>query len=200
VDFTADDGVRHASWTISDAAEIGFIEGRLRGCRRCISRTVIIAVPRRRGCISVAGLGRERVFPGHHIPAQTRCGYAVQPGASGHERAVAAQLLRKLTRCSDPGRRPGCAGGRHEVSLYLQGTWRRLRSARERWLRTIRRATRRGAAAEAVLDPVFGIPIPDERAQFLFVGGIRGTQELERLVDEGGCACAFSMFPPEWET
>ena len=28
-----------------------------------------------------------------------------------------------------------------------------------------------------------------------FVGGIRGTQELERLVDSGAAAVAFSMYP-----
>ena len=28
-----------------------------------------------------------------------------------------------------------------------------------------------------------------------FVGGIRGTAELEKLVDSGEYACAFSMFP-----
>jgi uncharacterized protein (DUF1015 family) len=32
-----------------------------------------------------------------------------------------------------------------------------------------------------------------------FVGGIRGTAELERLVNRGEYACAFSMFPTSVE-
>lgn len=48
---------------------------------------------------------------------------------------------------------------------------------------------------DRLLDPILGIKDvrTDERVDF--IGGLRGTKELERLVDEGKAAVAFSMFP-----
>ena len=46
-----------------------------------------------------------------------------------------------------------------------------------------------------VLAPIFGIDDPRTSRRIRFVGGIRGTAELEKLVNSGECACAFSMFP-----
>jgi uncharacterized protein (DUF1015 family) len=46
-----------------------------------------------------------------------------------------------------------------------------------------------------VLSPVFGIDDSRTSKRVNFVGGIRGTAELERLVNSGEYACAFSMFP-----
>ena len=48
---------------------------------------------------------------------------------------------------------------------------------------------------DEVLAPVFGIDDPRTSKRIAFVGGIRGTGELEQLVAAGGFACAFSMFP-----
>jgi uncharacterized protein (DUF1015 family) len=46
-----------------------------------------------------------------------------------------------------------------------------------------------------VLGPVFGIDDPRTSGRVNFVGGIRGTEELEKLVNSGEHACAFSLFP-----
>jgi len=46
-----------------------------------------------------------------------------------------------------------------------------------------------------ILAPVLGIDDPRTNERISFVGGIRGTDELERLVDSGDYAVAFSMFP-----
>ncbi len=50
-----------------------------------------------------------------------------------------------------------------------------------------------------VLEPVFGISDPRTSKRLNFVGGIRGTAELEKLVNSGEYACAFSMFPTSIE-
>ena len=49
--------------------------------------------------------------------------------------------------------------------------------------------------AEFVLEPMLGITDPRTDENVAFVGGIRGTEELERLVDSGQADVAFSMFP-----
>jgi uncharacterized protein (DUF1015 family) len=46
-----------------------------------------------------------------------------------------------------------------------------------------------------VLDPVLGIKNVRTDKRIDFVGGIRGTNELEKLVDEGKAAVAFSLYP-----
>jgi uncharacterized protein (DUF1015 family) len=48
---------------------------------------------------------------------------------------------------------------------------------------------------DRVLEPLLGILDPRTDKRIDFVGGIRGTGELERLVHGGGAAVAFSMFP-----
>jgi uncharacterized protein (DUF1015 family) len=46
-----------------------------------------------------------------------------------------------------------------------------------------------------LLHPVLGIEDPRTDTNIDFIGGIRGTEELEKLVDGGKAAVAFSMFP-----
>ena len=46
-----------------------------------------------------------------------------------------------------------------------------------------------------VLSPILGIDDPRTSRRIDFVGGIRGTAELERRVDSGEAVVAFSMYP-----
>ncbi len=46
-----------------------------------------------------------------------------------------------------------------------------------------------------LLNPVLGIDDPRTNTRIDFIGGIRGTKELEKLVDVGKAAVAFSLYP-----
>lgn len=46
-----------------------------------------------------------------------------------------------------------------------------------------------------LLNPVLGIDDPRTNTRIDFIGGIRGTKELEKLVDSGKAAVAFSLYP-----
>ncbi len=48
---------------------------------------------------------------------------------------------------------------------------------------------------DSILEPLFGITNPRTDEHIGFVGGIRGTAELEKLVDSGKYDLAFSMYP-----
>jgi uncharacterized protein (DUF1015 family) len=48
---------------------------------------------------------------------------------------------------------------------------------------------------DRVLSPILGIGDPRTDKRIDFVGGIRGTAELERRVDSGEMAIAFSLYP-----
>jgi uncharacterized protein (DUF1015 family) len=46
-----------------------------------------------------------------------------------------------------------------------------------------------------LLNPVLGIDDPRTSKKVDFIGGIRGTAELEKLVNSGKAAAAFSLYP-----
>ena len=48
---------------------------------------------------------------------------------------------------------------------------------------------------DRLLDPILGIKDVRTDKRIDFIGGLRGTKELERLVNEGKVAVAFSLFP-----
>jgi uncharacterized protein (DUF1015 family) len=48
---------------------------------------------------------------------------------------------------------------------------------------------------DRLLDPILGIKDVRTDKRVDFIGGLRGTQELERLVNDGKAAVAFSLFP-----
>lgn len=85
--------------------------------------------------------------------------------------------------------RKGLAG------LYLAGRWHTLELP----------AAPAGSSAiagldvsklqEGVLSPLLGIEDPRTDKRIDFVGGIRGTRELERRVDSGEMAVAFALYP-----
>jgi uncharacterized protein (DUF1015 family) len=52
---------------------------------------------------------------------------------------------------------------------------------------------------DEVLAPLLGIDDPRRSERIDFVGGIRGTGELEKLVREGRAAVAFSLYPTSLE-
>ncbi|OGC92834.1 MAG: hypothetical protein A2W25_01240 [candidate division Zixibacteria bacterium RBG_16_53_22] len=53
--------------------------------------------------------------------------------------------------------------------------------------------------ADNLIAPVLGITNPRTDKRIDFVGGIRGTRELVRLVDSGECKAAFSLYPTSIE-
>jgi uncharacterized protein (DUF1015 family) len=81
-------------------------------------------------------------------------------------------------------------------SMYLGGKWYGLQQSPAATLPT-------GTVAmldvsilqDRLLDPILGIKDIRTDKRVDFIGGLRGTKELERLVNEGKAAVAFSMFP-----
>jgi uncharacterized protein (DUF1015 family) len=83
-----------------------------------------------------------------------------------------------------------------EISVYLAGRWYGL-------LIPPGGVATGGAVSsldatllqEKILEPLLGIKDIRTDRRIDFVGGIRGTKELERLVDTGSAAVAFSLYP-----
>jgi uncharacterized protein (DUF1015 family) len=90
---------------------------------------------------------------------------------------------------------PPTPGRRGEIAMYFQGSWQMLRPL-------VPPDPSDGVAAldvsvllDRLLAPILGIVDVRTDKRTDFVGGSRGTGELESLVDSGRAAVAFSLFP-----
>jgi uncharacterized protein (DUF1015 family) len=200
VDFTAADGVRHTSWIVSQRDQLQEIEA------------------------TFASVPSLYIADGHHRSAAAGRVFQTRNGAGGsgsflvvifphdqmrilaYNRALkdlngrsAADLLKALGGIFEI--KPGTAeppARKHELGLRLDGRWHHLTFKPE--LTGSSNPVERldvDLLQRHVLDPLFGIKDPRTSDRISFVGGIRGTVELERLVASGEHACAFSMHPTD---
>ena len=85
---------------------------------------------------------------------------------------------------------------RGEWSMYLEGHWYSLRlSAGASPAQGIVVSLDVSILQDRLLDPILGIKDVRTDKRIEFIGGIRGTKELQRLVHDGQAAVAFSLFP-----
>jgi uncharacterized protein (DUF1015 family) len=198
IDFTTPDGVRHACWALPDAATRANVEA---GFRRVA--VLYIADGHHRTAAagrvfqSRAGAGGSAgflavIFP--HDQVRILPYHRVVRDLNGQTPEGFLERLRGVFELREPGE--ATPGRKHEVGLYLGGRWRTLVFQPE--LTSARDAIASLDVAllqEQVLAPILAIEDPRRSQRIQFVGGIRGTGELERLVDSGEGACAFAMFP-----
>jgi uncharacterized protein (DUF1015 family) len=75
------------------------------------------------------------------------------------------------------------------VEMYVSGEWHTVH------LKTSANGLDVDTLETTILQPLLGIKDVRTDKRIDFVGGIRGTQELERLVNSGAAAVAFSLYP-----
>lgn len=202
IDFTANDGIRHSSWTLSDPGAIQFVESAF-GRIPCLyiadghhRSAAASRVDQARKGAGHSGFFLSVIFP--HDQMQILPYHRVLKDLNGLN---AAQLLKKLDAIftiTEGG--PAQPANLHELGLYLDGKWRALRFKEN--YRNAKEAVDRldvSLLQTHVLTPIFGIDDPRTSKRIHFVGGIRGTPELEKLVNSKEFACAFSMFPTRIE-
>jgi uncharacterized protein (DUF1015 family) len=78
--------------------------------------------------------------------------------------------------------------------MYLDGQWHALSWKPAPDADPISRLDVDGLQ-QRLLAPILGIDDPRTSKRIDFIGGIRGTDELVKLVDGGKAAVAFSMYP-----
>ena len=87
-----------------------------------------------------------------------------------------------------------------EFCMYLDHQWYHLK-ARDSVMASLSLEKSVGEKLDVsilqnfLLNPVLGIDDPRTNNRIDFIGGIRGTKELEKLVDTGKAAVAFSLYP-----
>jgi uncharacterized protein (DUF1015 family) len=195
-DFTADDGVRHTIWRVEQperlVAEFGSID-RLYvadGHHRCKAASRAAAEVAEAGSApGEAGFFPAVLFPmgQMRIMAYNRI-IRELPGGPDEFLAQLGERF-DLTRNADPA--PSEKG---RVSLYLRGAWYGL-VLPEPESDDVVAGLDVGRLSDTLLEPLLGIVDPRRDPNIEFVGGIRGTDELERLVDSGRAQMAISMYP-----
>jgi uncharacterized protein (DUF1015 family) len=201
-DFTASDGVRHTVWRVADPAPWVEAFGRI--------PCAYVADGHHR-CASAWRAGKERRSsnPLHRGDEEYNWFLAVlfpagQLAILPYNRVVRdlggkspAEVLRELGRIgrltSTAQATPARPGS---FCIYLAGSWHLLELDEQ----TIDRRNPIGSLdvsllQDRVLTPILGIGDPRTDKRIDFVGGIRGTDELERRVDAGEMAIAFSLYP-----
>jgi uncharacterized protein (DUF1015 family) len=203
-DFTSDDGIGHTFWTVP-----GSLVGRIASAFREVDRLYIADGHHRSAAASrVRRLRRER-----------------GAGEGGHDQFLAVvfphdqlkildynRVVRDLNGLSPEGlldrirsrfevvrtseKRPSKL---HAFGMYLGRSWYLLTARPGSFPQSPVGVLDVSILQDNLLGPMLGIGDPRKDSRIGFVGGIRGTDELERRVDSGEYAVAFSMFPTSLE-
>jgi uncharacterized protein (DUF1015 family) len=206
-DFDADDGVRHTLWKVDDAeafsesfeqVDLLYIADGHHRCKAASRAADVLRTSTQTGIEPAPGpefeffpavifpLEEMKILPYNRIVKQL----PVTPDA------FLDTLRTKFDIKVDSGEtrptRPGT------VCLYLSGRWHTLELP-EPDNDTIAQELDASRLSEHFLEPELGISDPRRDPNLDFVGGIRGTAELERLVDEQKAELAISMFPTSIE-
>lgn len=205
-DFTTDDGVSHTLWVVRDPAVIA----RLTALFAAIPTLYVADGHHRSAAASRVRDMRKSQNPSHsgrkeynyfltvifpdiemNIMAYNR---AVKDLCGQSPEGFISKLGEKFhiaPLTGDPA-----PGKRHDFGMYLGGKWYRL-TAREGTLAANDPLSSLDVSIlqNNVLAPLLKIENPRTDQRIHFVGGIRGTAELERLVDSGEFAVAFALHP-----
>ena len=198
-DFTAADDVQHAAWVVEDAATVKKITERFAKIP-----AFYIADGHHRSAAAVRVFEKRKnkhgpheyflsvIFP--HNQMQILPYNRVVKDLKGLTPVQFLEKLRQVGIVESGGQsRPE---KKHEICVYLDHQWHRFH-----WGKKL--VAPQDAVGKLdvsllqfnVLDRVLGIEDPRRDPRIKFVGGIRGTAELEKLVNSGEFAAAFSMYP-----
>jgi uncharacterized protein (DUF1015 family) len=198
--FTAPDGVEHRGWKVADPN--AYIEAFDR------LAAAYVADGHHRSA-SAARVGRERreanpqhsgeedynwflavLFPASQLKvlAYNRLVHDLQ-GKSPEAFLEEVRAITTVTEGASP-----VPASRGQLSMYLDGRWFGVDLPLPENPDPVS-ALDVSILQERILAPLLGIDDPRTSERIEFIGGIRGSEELERRVDRGDGSVAFSMFP-----
>jgi uncharacterized protein (DUF1015 family) len=200
VDVTADDGVRHQMWVVSDQAVIDKLT------RAFDALPAIYIADGHHRSAAAARVAKARAGEGSHsyflsvvFPEQemTILDYnRVLKDLNGRSpEQLLAELRKSFT--VTPSDKPVRPTSAHDCGMYVAGHWYKL---------TIRPGLVPSdpigrlpitVLARNVIEPLFGIKDQRTDKRIDFVGGARGLEGLEKRVNSGEMAVAFALYPTQ---
>ena len=195
-------GVRHAVWMCDGPAALASVREAARHIQRlyiadghhrtaaAVRVSVSLANQTGSDCFLAVLFPHHqlRILPYHRVVRDLN---GRSPASIAAQLGVVMELIQR-----DAQTQPGL----HEVDVFLSGYWQRyrFRNVPGDDASPVERLDVSLLQGE-VLEPIFGIADPRRDERIGFVGGIRGTDELERLVKNGSYACAFALHPTRIE-
>ena len=209
-DVTADSGVRHSIWVIREAHRIA----QLTAAFDAVPALYIADGHHRSAAASRVAAARRARNPKHTGEESYNFFLAVcfphrQTQILPYNRVVtdlsgmsASAFLQRLAGAFNvqPSTQPVTPDGPGQFGLYLSGAWYRLFI--HPGLIPVEEPVARldvSLLADHLLAPVLGIRDVRTDGRIEFVGGIRGLRELEKRVESGEMAAAFSLYPTSME-
>jgi len=209
-DFTADDGVIHTVWIVTDAKQIEEIIKEFRdvdalyiadGHHRAAAAATVAKVRRSQDKSSSSTNEYESVLAVFFPHTQLR--------VMDYNRAVKDlndltpdKYIEKISSCFTISKNFTARSPQqlHDFGMYLGGEWYKITIKKGIYNESDPVASLDAAILqEHLLDPVLGIKDPRVDERIKFIGGIRGMDELEKLVNKEGFAVAFSLYPTTME-
>lgn len=203
-DFTAPDGVAHTIWRVPGEAAgslseqfrpvplLYIADGHHRAASAARARRELAGKNARHTGEEAYNFFLAVAFPADQVRILPY--NRVVKGLNGRTPEEFLQALRqKFALTADASPSPRRKG---EISVYLAGRWYGLLIP-PGGVATGGAISSLDAALlqEKILEPLLGIKDIRTDKRIDFIGGIRGTKELERLVDTGKAAVAFSLYP-----
>jgi uncharacterized protein (DUF1015 family) len=206
-DFTAEDGIRHIFWVMNDYAKVAAITRNFATDVPC----TYIADGHHRAA-SAARVCKEMRDNGYSVDGDEAFNYfitcifpASQCKIMDYNRVVKDlngltpdELLAKLAtdfEVSKVGEEAFKPAHAHEYGMYMGDSWYKLVSKPGTFTTDPIGILDVSVLSNNVLDKLLGIKDQRVDKRIDFVGGIRGMEALEKRVDSGECAVAFSIFP-----
>jgi uncharacterized protein (DUF1015 family) len=191
-DFTASDGVRHEVWQVPPIENDDVTEafGEIDALYIADGHHRAASAARTRNGLVAKGAGEhDRVlavaFPDNQMNVLPY--NRVVKDLNGMSAADFLKALEAKYSVSKGGAQTPSSKG--HVAMYLGGEWHTVA------IGTGAHELDVDVLQVSVLEAMLGIKDVRTDKRIDFVGGIRGTRELERLVDSGSYAVAFSLFP-----
>lgn len=203
-DFVADDGVRHCFWVIAEPESIVALQRAFAAVPACYiadghHRTAAAAAVRQRRLAQGGASGphggdfflgvffphdQMQILPYNRVVidrgGRTVAALCAEIEAAGFELAKASSPLPEQATC---------------FGMYADGQWYRLQARPGSYpTDDVVRSLDVSILQDNLLAPILGIKEPRTDPRLQFVGGIRGTAELERRADKQG-GVAFTVFP-----
>jgi uncharacterized protein (DUF1015 family) len=207
-DFTTDDGVGHHFWIIDNEKDITSI---IKYFDQDIPYTYVADGHHRTAAAALVGNERKSGNPGHTGKEEYNYFLSVNFPASqltiiDYNRVVTdlndlttRQFLGELDKgfeVKQVGKEIFKPNQPHTFSMYMEGNWFSLKAKPS----TFNDDDPIGCLdvtilSEQVLGPILNITDLRKSKKIDFVGGIRGLEELKRLVDQGTMEAAFALYP-----
>ena len=200
VDFVAPDGIRHSLWKVQETGPLAeeFSKVPLAYVADGHHRSASAArVGRERRALNPDHTGDEEynwflcvLFPADQLRILPY--NRVVCDLNGHTSEEFLAKVRETFEVTDDA--PASPSAPGNVSMFLDGRWIGLSWKSDPTADPVARLDV-SVLQDRLLAPVLGIDDPRTSKRVDFVGGIRGTSELEERVKSGRAAVAFSMYP-----